>query len=324
MFSNPEIIKLLSTALIPYAGDQWYLHRQKDTVGEYMWKVWRQGYRKDRPETETRQGYYVATADGRHLGSVHNGRGADNALEMIRTALARWNELGDKTQTAPGKAEAGSLDKEFVRVPPAGGLILNVNSRIPLDRAAFGGDPTRFNPNQAVGRDHMWLTREEWRSLVPASWERGASLPVSPGIASRLVRFHLVDNVRGEPDMWTRADLRDVKLNLVVEDPSIRTPVAAGKLRLEGTARMTTPDNARGYEARLQGYLTYDRTTGRFTRFDLLSWGEAWGHGRFTGREPAGRFPLLIAFSLAGNTPGDRVPPQGSRQLGAYMNAAGL
>lgn len=314
MFSNPEIVKLLSTALIPYAGDQWYLHRQKDAAGEYMWKVWRQGYRKDRPETETRQGYYVATADGRHLGSVHNGRGADNALEMIRTALAHWNELGDRTQAAPGEAEASSLDKEFVRVPPAGGLILNVNSRIPLDRAALGGDPTRWNANQAVGRDHVWLTREEWRSLLPTSWDRGASLPVPPAIAYRLARFHLTDNVRGEPDMWTRADLREVKLNLVVEDP--------GKLRLEGTARMATPDNARGYDARLQGYLTYDRTPSRFTRFDVLSWGEAWGHGRYTGREPMGRFPLLIAFSLAGNTPGDRVPPQGSRLLTAYMNAA--
>ena len=310
VFSQPEIIKLLSTEFVPYAGDMWYLRRQKDAAGEYMWKVWRQGYRKHQPETSSRQGYYVATADGRHLGSIHNGRGPAAALEMIRSALALWNE--DKAQAAP--VDAGSADKDYEREPPAGGLVLKTYSRIPLDRAALGGDPARYNPNEAVGRDHMWLTRQEWRSILPATWERGARLPVPPAIAFRLIRYHLTDNVRGEPDMWTRAEVREAKLELVVEE--------AGKLRLEGTARMATADNARGYDARLQGFLTYDRAASRFTRVDVLSWGEAWGAGRFTRRPPPGRFPLLIAFTLAGDTPGDRIPPQGIRQAGAYMNAA--
>ena len=314
VFSQPEIIKLLSTEFVPYAGDMWYLRRQKDAVGEYMWKVWRQGYRKHQPETSSRQGYYVATAEGRHLGSIHNGRGAAAALEMIQGALALWN-AGDKAQADKAQADASSAaDKEYMREPPAGGLVINTYSRIPLDRAALGGDPARYNPNEAVGRDHLWLTREEWRSLLPATWEPGARLPVPPAIAYRLVRYHLTDNVRGEPDMWTRAEVREAKLDLVVEEE--------GKLRLEGTARMATADNARGYDARLQGVLTYDRAGGRFTRIDVLSWGEAWGAGRFTRRPPPGRFPLLIAFTLAGDTPGDRVPPQGIRQADAYRNAA--
>ena len=101
VFSQPEIIRLLSTEVVPYAGDMWYLRRRKDAAGEYMWKVWRQGYRKHQPETSSRQGYYVATADGRHLGSIHNGRGPAAALEMIRGALALWNE--DKAQAAPAR-----------------------------------------------------------------------------------------------------------------------------------------------------------------------------------------------------------------------------
>src|SRR5688500_19578040 len=123
----------------------WYLRRQKDAVGEYMWKVWRQGYRKHQPETSSRQGYYVATADGRHLGSIHNGRGAAATLEMIRSAQALWN--ADKKQAAP--ESAGGVDKEYVREPPAGGLVLKTYSRIPLDRAALGGDPARYNPTEA-------------------------------------------------------------------------------------------------------------------------------------------------------------------------------
>ena len=79
----------------------------------------------------------------------------------------------------------------------------------------------------------------------------------------------------------------------------------------------------RGYEARVQGYLTYDRARDRLTRCDLLSWGEAWGRGTYTGGPPPGRFPLVIALSLAGNAPADQVPPQGSRHAAAYFGTAG-
>jgi hypothetical protein len=98
---------------------------------------------------------------------------------------------------------------------------------------------------------------------------------------------------------------------------------ATARLRLEGTARVQAPGSAsgsdRGYEARLQGALTYDRAANRFTQVDLLAWGEAWGEGRYTGGAPQGRFPLVIAFSLAGSAAADRVPPQGSRGLADYF-----
>jgi hypothetical protein len=136
-------------------------------------------------------------------------------------------------------------------------------------------------------------------------------------VAERLIRFHLVDNVRGEPPMWAQAEIRQAELTLQVAD------AAAGRLRLEGTARMQAPANGwaaeRGYDARLQGTLTYDRTAERFTQVNLLAWGEAWGEGRYTGGAPQGRFPLVIAFSLAGSAAADRVPPQGSRESSAYF-----
>jgi hypothetical protein len=69
----------------------------------------------------------------------------------------------------------------------------------------------------------------------------------------------------------------------------------------------------------LQGYLTYDRKRDRFSRLDLLAWGEFWGEGAYTGGAPKGKFPLVIAASLAGAAPADRVPPQGSRDLSDYL-----
>ncbi len=264
-----------------------------------------QGYRKDQPRDTTRQGIYAATAGGQLLASDHFHPSPERMLAMLRGAQERWKQT-PRTEVAVNTV-AGA-DDAYLRKPPAGGLILNVFSRIPLppppDKA--------WTPNSATGRDHLWLTEDEWRSLLPKEWRDGARYPVPPDVAHRLLRFHLVDNVRGEPDMWRRQDIRRSDLTLRVED------AGAGRLALEGAALMAHGD-ARGYEARIQGYLTYDRKQDRLTRFDLLSWGQAWGEGTYTKSAPPGRFPLVIAASLAGDSPADRVPPQASRQLREYL-----
>src|SRR3712207_7186712 len=45
------------------------------------------------------------------------------------------------------------------------------------------------------------------------SWEKGARYPVPAAVAERLIRFHLVDNVRGEPPMWARQHIREQDLD---------------------------------------------------------------------------------------------------------------
>lgn len=305
VFSNPEVLRLAKTEFIPYAGDQWYLHRRKDAVGQFFWKVAQQGLNRNRPLDSTRQGIYTATAEGECLGSI-NSWSAARTVAIMTQALERWKQ---QPHAETVEAARPAADAEYDREPPAGGLVLDVFTRIPL------GSGHEWSPNSATGRDHMWLTREEWRSLLPARWRPGARYPVPPAVAERLVRFHLVDNVRGEPNMWTHDQVRQAELTLQVMD-------AAGHLRLEGTARVQAPferrASERGYDARLQGFLTYDRKQSRFTRCDLLAWGEAWGRGTYTGGAPPGRFPLVIALSLAGKTPSDRIPPQAIRNRDEY------
>jgi hypothetical protein len=302
VFSNAEVIRL-SSKFVPYAGDQWYLHRQKDADGVFFWKVAQQGHNKDLPEDATRQGIYFAAPDGRLLGSDHFRPSAGAMVALMKTSLERW-------QPGSTAVPAGAPEKSLLRTPPVGGLILNEYSRIPIDTSAAG----KWSANSAVGRDHVWLKREELRTLLPLHWKNGERYPVPPAVAERLVRFHLVDNVRGEPNMWAREHVRASEMTLVVED------AATGKLGLEGTARMQTQNPAlRGYDARLQGVLVYDRKAAKFTRFDLVAWGEAWGHGSYTAGAPPGRFPLVIAFSRAGDKPADRVPPQAAREIDDYF-----
>jgi len=303
IFSDPEIAELITGRFVPYAGDQWYLHRQQDEEGRYFWKVAQQGHYARRPMDQTRQGIYVATPDGQLLASDHFRAHRATFLAMLRRGLA----------AAPGKLpapDAATPDPRFRRTPPEGGLVLKVFTRIPLPAGAA------WSPNQAVGRDHVWITREEAATLAPRTWRRGEASSLPPRLAERLVRFHLLDNVRGEPPMWSAGHIRESDLTLRVADP------AAGRLTLTGTARLASNDGRRGYDARLQGELRLDRATGRWEQVDLLAWGDAWGEGPYTRGAPPGRFPLRIAFSKAGDRPTDRVPPQGSRDYGDYFGRA--
>src|SRR5207244_1123336 len=84
----------------------------------------------------------------------------------------------------------------------------------------------------AAARDHLWLTADEVQALVPAQPRKGALLQVPRRVAERILRFHLVDNTRGEPPMWRREEIRTQELKLTVEDAD-----AEGiRLRLDGSA----------------------------------------------------------------------------------------
>lgn len=286
---------------MPYAGDQWYLHRQKDAEGQFFWKVAQQGHYRNSPEDSTRQGIYIVTADARLLASDHFRPDPRRLAGVLRGTLGHAKRLPSLAASTPGTA-----DTRYLRTPPPGGIILNVFTRIGQTQPAGG-----WTPNHATARDHVWLTREEWGSLLPQRAEPGHRYPVPPAIAQRLIRFHLVDNVRGEPPFWTPADVRTSSMTLRVE--------AAGRLALEGAASLQARDGARGYEALIQGHLAYEPAARKITRLDLLSWGDAWGAGPYTRGAPPGRFPLLVAFSLAGDRPADRVPPQACRETGSYF-----
>jgi hypothetical protein len=288
---------------VPYAGDAWYLRRQKDANGEYFQALARQAGRK---ASDSFQGLYIATAEGTLLARFHHHPHLDRNLAFIQEGLTAWNSRNGAARVAADRPSPA--DSNFSRTPPEGGLVLKVFGRIPLPP-----ESEAWNHNQAVSRDHMWITREEAAALLPERWEVGLAYPVPPAVAERLARFHLIDNIRGEPPMWGRSEVRRFDLTL-------RVASVDGRLGLGGSVRMHTDDPGdRGYEARVQGMLRYSRPEQRFEQVDLLAWGEAWGEGTYTRGAPPGRFPLLIALRLAGDEPADRVPPQAAREQGPYF-----
>lgn len=325
-FSDAEIVKMAKEDYVAVACDDWYQRRRKDAEGQFFKQVSDQSPRGG-DHTDTRQGIYLLTPAGKLLGYSNAGQAPDVMREVLRDALAEWNKLPED-QRRPGAVqvpEPGDLDGGYTRKPPAGGLILNVNARA-LDKAkkpgAFADAVCKIGGDEA-SRDHLWLTKAEWKSLVPADPKPGQTFPLPPAIARRIVRFHLIDNTRGEPPFWEAQHVRKSDLKLTVEKASADRAL----LRLDGESLVSTdadPIKAeRGYHARLLGYVGYDAKQQKIDRFDVVAVGDHWGEGAFTGGARPGRKPLGVAFELASGTgPGDTVPPQKAREFDDYFAAA--
>ena len=309
---------------VPVTMDDWYQRRRKDAEGEFFIKVANQGPRKGQGGS-TRQGIYVFTADGELLSYKNAGQNADVTRDELKRGLAKFRKL-PANRREPGAVEVGEpgkLDPNYTRTPPAGGLIVRVFTRI-LDKTDDGycKGTCKTLGGDAAARDFMWLTKDEVKSLAPPKVEPGFTYDVPKAVAERIVRFHLVDNTRGEPPFWGRDQVHRSKLTLTVTGASPGN--AEVYLRLDGDVLLATdpdPDKAdRGYEARLRAELRYLRATQTIDRFDAAAVGEYWGEGTFTRGARPGRSLVGVAFGpVAGDNPADRISPQAAREVHRYF-----
>ncbi len=239
----------------------------------------------------TSQGFYIFSPDGKLLRGWNN-RDPEKVKRLLKAALVNYQ--------IPNQVEAISptRNRNFTRVLPAGGMVVDVFSKItdaqwPAARDKWEAE--HFNLfRAATGRDHLWITPEEI-----ASFTRG-TMPDS--LTRRIARYHLIDNTRGEPPMWQDAEVRSAKITVTAEE---------GRLRLDGSIEAATASKDRQYEMKLLGYVEIKGDT--LMRFDLVARGRFRGHGQYTAASaPQGKFTLAIAFTLADQaSESSKVPPQG-------------
>jgi len=290
MFADAGVVALLKEKFVAVAVDEWYQHRQKDAEGDFYRKVVYQGPH-NKPD-QTTQGLYVFAPDGTLLGYTNH-----RSPERVKATLEKALEKFAATDAAAPE-DSGKRDAAFARTPPEGGFVADVTSKV------LGGYKAPKNAwqkayQEALGRDHLWVTRDEAAAL-----ERGE---LASPLARRIARFHLVDNTRGEPPMWRAEDVRTL-------DVALRDGRLAGRVKLE------TSSGDRGFEGEIRGVVV--AKDGAVTRFDLVARGEFWGEGRYTPNAPAGRFPLAVSIRLADAKDTARaVPPQGARDAMDYLRA---
>jgi hypothetical protein len=189
---------------IPVVGDDWYQRRREDAEGRFFRSIADQAGSRG-VGGSTRQGIYAFTADGRLL-AARNAQDPDSIRELLNLAWRRWRSLPARDRT-PGAFEIEALrepDPRFTRTLPAGGLALTTYTRI-LDNDARGqlcrGSCSTKGGDRSA-RDHLWLTAEDLRSLIPARGAAGDRIDVPATLVDRLLRYHLLDNTRGEPSAW--------------------------------------------------------------------------------------------------------------------------
>jgi hypothetical protein len=294
VWSDPDVRKL-AKAFIPAADECNVMLWQRSPDEKALFtRIGEQGH-YGKPQ----QGVYAAAPGGTLLGSS-NERDAKKIAQMLRSALEKWEQL-------PRAERLLAQDPSQVAVPktpyPADGLVLQLFSRDgSVQKEWWGG--------ASWNQDYAWFTNEEMLSLVP---KPGARLRMPEKLARRLVRFHLVDNVRGETEGFAETDVKKAEIDFIARG----TTGASLVLEIQGTSKADTGKN--GFEAKIVGRALWDSKKNRFEAFELVAVGNRWGATTYNGREQdPGPAPMGIAFRLAPTAEGaDRVPPNVFRLKGA-------
>jgi hypothetical protein len=235
----------------------------------------------------TSQGFYVLGADGTAYG-FNNNRDPERVLSFIKKGM-------DEFRAAPPRSvDIEADDAGYTRKPSEPVTAIRVFSRIkPLPE---GCDIL----NHSVGRDHFWM----YRSDVEAIAKGKGKFKLPEPIALRLVKYHLVDNVRGEPSFWSPTEVKKADFQVVAKGNDVYT--------LTGTYSMATADQKRGLRGVFEGEIRIDPAKMAVTRFRGYGEAKAWGAGPYTPRPPEGEFPLVFALVNVDDEFSRSTPPQGA------------
>jgi hypothetical protein len=311
-------VRELVSSFIPAADEVGHLQSGKDPECRLFQKIAEQGHYAGRSRpTSTRQGTYATTATGELLASWNN-NDPRFVARKLQQALAAWDKRKAEKRDSAGQPglEADKLNRAD-RFYPEGGLVLRVNTRdLPRER------PVDKQWANAWNQDFAWFTRDEAHQFLPERAKVGDEHTIPRPLVERLVRLHLLDNVRGQTSPFPANAVEEARL--AVKVTAIKDDVAS--LRVEGTTRavqrgkwpirgfrdMNQPTaQERGLDLKLLGHARYDLKQGRFVDFEVVAIGQRWGGTQYNGRgRDLGSAPFGATLTLAGDARASRVSPE--------------
>ncbi len=314
VFSDNNIIEVLNEYFIPVVDNVSKSQIRQDAHGEFFRKIAEQGHYRGRTiPTDTRQGLYAATADGKLLASV-NSTQVGRVQRLLGDAVRIWKKT-TAAERSPKIKKSVLTDPKFSPKPPTNGLILRMIARdLPRAAKARRTDLTQQNI------DHVWIHKEDMLSMIPEDPAKGQLVPIPKIVARRLAQFNLMDNVRGEASPFDpdEVNLDNIGLKVVkVSEETIKFVVYGHSSAAKPPSRKTNPftgfriDKEMGTDLVWSGAVVFDRKLQKFTRFDLLAAGERWGGCVYNFRDnDLGRSPIGFAFQVIENVEDDPTPPR--------------
>lgn len=295
-------VQQLAARFVPVADEVSRLQRDPDADCVFFRGFCELGHYGGRTKpSATRQGIYAVTSTGALLASV-NSRDATEVGRMLERALARFDALPVAARSGERPALDPAAIRRFENLYPDDGLVLRVYSRdLPRTKVTEGWRGTAWNV------DHAWFRRDEVLAFVPAP-QTGAEARMPDAALLRLIRAHLVDNVRGQtlahgPEhvVGKRLLARTARI-----DGDLQLLELEGEVQVERAGTWATrgygPHGPQrlGFAGRLYGAARFDRAAGRFVEFRLLAVGLRHGATEFNGRhDDPGPAPLGFALELA-------------------------
>ena len=154
---------------------------------------------------------------------------------------------------------------------------------------------------RSISRDNLWVLADEQAELKKGRFPQA--------LAERIARFHLIDNTRGEPTMWSKDAVKSLKVEIDEQG------------KVTGSAVLEDSELKTGYEVAVLGYVKFNDNKTELQRFDLVAKGTYYGEGKWTRNALDGKFPLAVTFRVADGTDvADSVAPQGTKGwIGQYL-----
>jgi hypothetical protein len=257
----------------------------------------------------TRQGTYCVSPSGVLLGSI-NSNDPQRILDLLEKSLAKWATLTKDERLLPDDPKKKLPEiKRPERFYPVDGLVLTVTSRdMPRDGDKAKTEPVRPNRwETAWNLDFAWFTKTEARQFLPEEVKVGAKHDLPAAIVNRIVCAHLIDNVRGQTNPFNENQIKKARFTSEV------TKVDGDKvsIRIDGESSAVM-DGLRKHslDMKLEGTATFDLKSGRFTAFEVAAVGTRSGGTQNNGRRgDADPNPIGILFTLAGDSPAERIAP---------------
>jgi hypothetical protein len=278
VFGDAEFVKKVKAGFICVAVNQHHHRRRRDLEYDLFARLVEQTGEK---VNGYNQGLYFFTPAARLL-SFSNTVSGDQAWKLLRRAEEEFVPPASLPEVLKGQEDAGPL-----WALPDGSQLVLVNSKV-LGGYDAAENPQREIHQESLGRDHLYLTREEIAALASGSF---------PDSLKQRLPAVLNDNTRGEPGRWQSREVKrlDVKLT---------------DRRITGSVHFETASGDRGYQADILGFI--ETQDGVLTRFDVVVKGNYWGEGRFTRNGPDGKFPFAVSFRLSDGTEPYDTPPPGA------------
>ena len=246
------------------------------------------GHYGKRVRNMSRQGIYVFTPDGTFLASI-NHLSADSVLKMMKEGLAKWEQLPAAKRNASVVVE--NPKHRWEDSYPRDGLVLTVHSRdLPLSHDMNAERLPTWN------RDSAWFSKKEAVSMIPADPKVGDKFELPEFFVTRIVRWHLVDFVKGQTEDFKANEI----VGSVISAEVLEVDSDSVKVLLTGETNAQVDGGGRGLSTKMLGHAEFDLEGGAFKAFEIVALGKRWGKTRFNDRRrQLDATPIGFAFEMA-------------------------